>query len=49
MNLHPGLEQRQESEVKRAESDPIFRALQENEDWYQDLVGTARTCYAFTT
>jgi PAS domain S-box-containing protein len=43
MNLHPGLEQRHEAEVKqpevrRAELDPIFRALQENEDWYQDLV-----------
>jgi formate hydrogenlyase transcriptional activator len=38
MDLHPGLEQRQKREVKRAELDPILRGLQENEDWYQDLV-----------
>src|SRR5277367_6759175 len=37
MDLHPGPE-RQVSEKRRAESDPIRRALQENEDWYQDLV-----------
>jgi PAS domain S-box-containing protein len=38
MDLHPALDQRQESEVNRAELDPIFRSLQENQDWYQDLV-----------
>jgi formate hydrogenlyase transcriptional activator len=38
MDLHPGPEQRQVSEKRRAELDPIRRALQENEDWYQDLV-----------
>jgi len=38
MALHPEAEQRQSSEQVRAESDPIRRALQENEDWYQDLV-----------
>jgi PAS domain S-box-containing protein len=38
MDLHPGPKQRQVSEERRAELDPIRRALQENEDWYQDLV-----------
>ncbi|MFZ0771377.1 MAG: PAS domain S-box protein [Candidatus Sulfotelmatobacter sp.] len=38
MELHPGPEQRHVSEASRAELDPIRRALQENEDWYQDLV-----------
>jgi formate hydrogenlyase transcriptional activator len=37
MDLHPGPE-RHVSEKRRAELDPIRRALQENEDWYQDLV-----------
>jgi PAS domain S-box-containing protein len=38
MDLHPGPEKRQVSEKRRAESGPIRRALQENEDWYHDLV-----------
>ncbi|MGB7863959.1 MAG: PAS domain S-box protein, partial [Candidatus Sulfotelmatobacter sp.] len=38
MELHPGPEQCQVLEIKRTQLDPIRRALQENEDWYQDLV-----------
>jgi PAS domain S-box-containing protein len=38
MDLHPGPENRRVTEIKPAELDPIWRALQENEDWYQDLV-----------
>jgi PAS domain S-box-containing protein len=38
MDLHPGLEQCQVVESKRTELDSIRHALQENEDWYQDLV-----------
>ena len=38
MDLHPGSEQRHVHEAKRTELDPIRRALQENEDWYRDLV-----------
>jgi PAS domain S-box-containing protein len=38
MDLHPGPENRRAAETKPAELDPIWRALQENEDWYQDLV-----------
>jgi PAS domain S-box-containing protein len=38
MSLHPGPEKRRAHEGKPAELDPIRRALQENEDWYQDLV-----------
>jgi PAS domain S-box-containing protein len=38
MDLHPGPEKRRITEIKPAELDPIWRALQENEDWYQDLV-----------
>jgi PAS domain S-box-containing protein len=38
MELHPGPEQCQVFEIKRTQLDPIRRALQENEDWYQDLV-----------
>jgi PAS domain S-box-containing protein len=38
MDLHPGAEQCHQPEIKRAELDPILRFLQENEDWYQDLV-----------
>jgi formate hydrogenlyase transcriptional activator len=38
MEVHPGPEKRRVSEVKFAELDPIRRALQENEDWFQDLV-----------
>jgi len=40
MNLHPGTEPL--PEVSRAELDSIRRALQENEDWYQDLVEHSR-------
>jgi PAS domain S-box-containing protein len=38
MELHPGQSKRHVPEVKSVESDPIRRALQENEDWYRDLV-----------
>jgi formate hydrogenlyase transcriptional activator len=38
MELHPGPEKRRTLEARPAELDPIRRALQENEDWYQDLV-----------
>jgi formate hydrogenlyase transcriptional activator len=38
MTLHPGLEKHRLVEIASAELDPIQRALQENEDWYQDLV-----------
>jgi formate hydrogenlyase transcriptional activator len=38
MELHPGPEKRRAAQVKLAEMEPIRRALQENEDWYQDLV-----------
>jgi len=38
MELHPGPEQCQVLEIKQTQLDPIRRALQENEDWYQDLV-----------
>jgi PAS domain S-box-containing protein len=38
MDLHPGHEERRVAEASRIELDPILRALQENEDWYQDLV-----------
>jgi formate hydrogenlyase transcriptional activator len=39
MAVHPGPEKRRAAEVKLAELEPIRRALRENEDWYQDLVG----------
>jgi len=42
MNLHPGPEKRRAPQGKLAELDPIRRALQENEDWYQDLVEHSR-------
>jgi PAS domain S-box-containing protein len=38
MDAHPGPEKRRVRAVKFAELDPIRRALQENEDWFQDLV-----------
>ncbi|HEV3307721.1 MAG TPA: PAS domain S-box protein [Candidatus Sulfotelmatobacter sp.] len=38
MDLHPGPRQCQLVEVKRTELIPVQDALQENEDWYQDLV-----------
>jgi PAS domain S-box-containing protein len=38
MNLHPGPEKGRAVEGSLAELAPIRRALQENEDWYQDLV-----------
>ena len=37
MDVHPGPENRRVPQAE-AESDPIRRALHENEDWYQDLV-----------
>ena len=37
MDLHPGPEKSRVPE-RAADSDPIRRALHENEDWYQDLV-----------
>jgi PAS domain S-box-containing protein len=39
MHLTPGPEKRRTSGAKSAEADPVWRALSENEDWYQDLVG----------
>jgi formate hydrogenlyase transcriptional activator len=38
MDLHPGPEKYRVPAVKLAALDPIRRSLQENEDWYQDLV-----------
>jgi PAS domain S-box-containing protein len=38
MALRPEAEQRHVPEDVRSELEPIQRALQENEDWYQDLV-----------
>ena len=38
MDLHPGPQQPHIVEVKRTELIPIRHALQEDEDWYQDLV-----------
>ncbi|HEY1658892.1 MAG TPA: PAS domain S-box protein [Candidatus Sulfotelmatobacter sp.] len=38
MALRPETEQRHRSEEKRSDTDSIGRALQENHDWYQDLV-----------
>jgi PAS domain S-box-containing protein len=38
MDLHPGLQQRHKRTTKRQESEAISRALQENQDWYQDLM-----------
>ncbi|MGA9553550.1 MAG: PAS domain S-box protein, partial [Candidatus Sulfotelmatobacter sp.] len=42
MGLHPGSEQRHLSGTKQDKSDPIWRALRENEDWYLDLVEHSR-------
>jgi PAS domain S-box-containing protein len=38
MEVHPGPEENRKLEIIRAELDPIRRSLQENEDWYHDLV-----------
>jgi len=38
MNLHPGPKEGRAAEGSLAELDPIQRALQENEDWYRDIV-----------
>jgi len=38
MGLHPGPEKRRVPAVKLAEFEPIRRALQDNEDWYADLI-----------
>jgi PAS domain S-box-containing protein len=38
MHLHPGPEKRRVPEARPVQSDSIRRALQENEEWYQDLV-----------
>jgi len=38
MDLHPGPEKHRIAQAKLDDLDPIRRALQENEDWYQDLV-----------
>jgi PAS domain S-box-containing protein len=38
MELHPKNAERQVSDEKPVELDPISRALRENEDWYRDLV-----------
>ncbi len=42
MDLHPGPEKRRDVDVRPAELDPMRRALQENEDWNQDLVEHSR-------
>jgi PAS domain S-box-containing protein len=42
MDLHPGTEKRRVAETLPAKSDSLRRALQENEDWYQDLVEHSR-------
>jgi PAS domain S-box-containing protein len=42
MDLHPGPEKRRAADVRPAELDPMRRALQENEDWNQDLVEHSR-------
>jgi formate hydrogenlyase transcriptional activator len=42
MDLHPRTEKRRVVETLPAVSDSIRRALQENEDWYQDLVEHSR-------
>lgn len=38
MDLYPGTKTYRSAKVKFPDRDPIRRALQENEDWYQDLV-----------
>ncbi len=38
MDLHPGTKTYRAAEVRFADPDPIRRALDENEDWYRDLV-----------
>jgi PAS domain S-box-containing protein len=38
MDLRPDAEQRPNPQSRQSESDPIRRALQENEDWYRGLV-----------
>ncbi len=38
MDLHPRPEKRHASKTAPAEPDPIRQALNENQDWYQDLV-----------
>src|SRR6266446_3471099 len=38
MGLHPAERERYFPDKTPAELDPIQRALQENEDWYRDLV-----------
>jgi formate hydrogenlyase transcriptional activator len=38
MDVHPGPEKSRVSEEQLAKSDPIRRALRENEDWFRDLV-----------
>jgi PAS domain S-box-containing protein len=42
MDLHPGTGKRRVAETPPAKSDSLRRALQENEDWYQDLVEHSR-------
>ncbi|MFI5113578.1 MAG: PAS domain S-box protein [Terriglobales bacterium] len=42
MALHPGQDKRNVPEERSVELDPIRRALQENEDWYRDLVQHSR-------
>ena len=38
MDLHPGPEKRRVLPFKLAEAEPMQRALQDNQDWYADLV-----------
>jgi PAS domain S-box-containing protein len=42
MELHPGQDKRDVPEAEPVELDPIWRALQENEDWSRDLVQHSR-------
>jgi len=42
MDVHPGPEKRRVPEGKLAELAPIRRALEENEDWFQDVVEHSR-------
>src|SRR6266496_2107774 len=42
MELHPGQDKRHVPAKGSAEVDPIRRALEENEDWYRDLVQHSR-------
>ena len=46
MALHPGLHERHIHKAKQTDLDPIWRALQENEDWSQYLVENSQDVLA---